>query len=931
MEASEMSASSDDCGCCAGSTIDTPVAKSNPPGLPAVAYRVGTYAEFKATLQARLSSTDFPALAALTTRDKDDWTVALGDAFACMADVLTFYQERIANESWLRTATERRSVLELARLIGFKPAPGVAASTLFAFTLEGAAGQRALAARPVSIPEATRVQSVPDADQAPQTFETVAAITARAEWNAMAALGSEVTAITPGLTQIHVAGVDRSIQPGDAILIVGAERVTDINSDRWDVRWLDAAEPDVAIGITRLAWSKALGPQWSAPSTQGVSIQVFRQRAALFGSNAPDPRLLRLPEGYPHAGLDWVNDSIDPSARQIDLDAPYPKIVIGSWVALAGGSGVDEPNGRVALYQVQGTAQTSLSKYAISGKLTRLTVDSAAYLDGDTPTFGLRSTAVLAQPDALALARRPLLYPVYGSVLVLDLRAPDLQPGQWIAVSGKRQRIAIPAKTSGISFPGDAARRPRPEESFIVLAAPQAKLAGGRLQALDPGQLDPALTATGLWRWTVADHDGTTVSVDAPAGSLLLQAALPDDETVSEAVAIAAGADGVRHGEESTTLALATPLANCYQRAGVAVNANVAPATHGETVLEIGGSGDAAQANQRFALKQAPLTYVSSSSDPSGAVAALQARVDDLLWSERPTLHGSGPKDHVYVLSQDDDGKTTVEFGDGSQGARLPSAPNNLRFSYRKGLGAAGNLRAGQITTLLTRPLGVKEVTNPAPASGGADAETLESARRNAPLRVLTLDRAVSALDYADFARSFEGIAKAHAVWVGHGRARGIHLTVAGSAGSPIPDGSATQRNLIAALRRFGDPLLPLTVQSFGDVHFALRAAVKIAADAEADKVLAAAAAALQAAYGFDGRDFGQPATIDEAVAVIQGVAGVIAVDIQQFYRSDVGPIDPQPQARLFAALPAVRGDGTVNPAELLTLDLQPQSLGVWS
>ena len=46
-----------------------------------------------------------------------------------MLDVLTFYQERIANEGYLRTATERRSMLELARAIGYELSPGVAAST----------------------------------------------------------------------------------------------------------------------------------------------------------------------------------------------------------------------------------------------------------------------------------------------------------------------------------------------------------------------------------------------------------------------------------------------------------------------------------------------------------------------------------------------------------------------------------------------------------------------------------------------------------------------------------------------------------------------------------------------------------------------------------------------------------------------------------
>ncbi|MDB5970557.1 MAG: hypothetical protein JWQ90_3007 [Hydrocarboniphaga sp.] len=921
-----MDSASEDCGCCAGTAIDTPAAKFNAPGLPAVSYRVGRYSEFKTTLQARLSSTDYPALAALTTRSNDDWTIALGDAFACMADVLTFYQERIANESWLRTATERRSVLELARLIGYRLAPGVASSTALAFTLESAPGQRALAAQPVTIPAGTRVQSVPDPEQSPQTFETVAAITARVEWNAMAVQRSAAQSIGLGLTELFIAGTGNSIQPGDAILIVGRERLDDIGSERWDLRWIDAVAIDTARGITRLAWSKGLGKSWSEPSAQGVSVHVFRQRAALFGSTAPAPALLsNVPAGQVDQNGDWDNVSVDPKNQQIDLDASYPRIVTGSWVALAGGSGATAPAGYVELYRVNSAVQTSRAAYAMSGRFTRIVVDSDEHL----AQFGFRETVVLAQNEALRLASRPLLYPVYGSCLALAEREPELQPGQLIALSGKRQRIAIPADTTGITFPGDASRSARAGDSFVMLAAPEVQIAADQWQALDPDALDAAPAPGGSWRWTLADHDGANVTIVAPAGSLLLQAALDDDDTVSESAAIANGADGVVSDRETTTLTLSAPLTNCYERASVAVNANVAPATHGETVSEIGGSGDAAQASQSFTLKQPPLTYVASGSDPSGAVSTLQVRVNNLLWSERATLYGSGAKDRVYALRQDDAGKTTLDFGDGSEGARLPSAQNNLRFSYRKGLGAAGNLRSGQISTLLTRPLGVKAATNPAPASGGQDAETRDRARRNAPLRVLTLDRAVSAQDYADFARAFAGIAKAHALWIDNGRARGVYVTVAGTDGSTLADNGATHNSLVAALRRYGDPLLPLCVQSYGRASFALQATVKIADAADPDLTLAAVATALRAAYAFDARDFGQPVTIDEAYAVIQNVSGVVAADIRQIYRSDAGSIDPQPRPRLIAALPAVHSDGSVNAAELLTLDVAALSLGI--
>src|ERR671910_2754024 len=126
----------DECGCCEGLTVGTPVEVYNRPGLAAIAYRAGTHAGFKKSMLSSLSAHDLPALRGLNTRDDDDFSVALIDAWAMVADVLTFYQERIANESYLRTAIERGSLLELARLIGYEPRPGVAASTHLAFELE---------------------------------------------------------------------------------------------------------------------------------------------------------------------------------------------------------------------------------------------------------------------------------------------------------------------------------------------------------------------------------------------------------------------------------------------------------------------------------------------------------------------------------------------------------------------------------------------------------------------------------------------------------------------------------------------------------------------------------------------------------------------------------------------------------------------------
>ena len=917
----------DERGCCAGITADTPDVKFNRPGLPAVAYRVGAFADFRASLLARLSSTDFPALAQLGTRRADDWTIGACDAFAVLADVLTFYQERIANESWLRTATERRSVLELARLIGYQLAPGVAAGTWLAFTLESAPGQPALAAQPVVVPVGTRAQSVPDPDQKPQSFETTAEITARVEWNALAVQASAPLAITPGLSELCLQGTATQLQPGDALLLVGGEREdgTDPTSSRWEVCWVTRVSADTKAGITRVRLDHALGSVWSTSSQHGVHVHALRQRAALFGQTAVDPGMLLNPPvalGAP----DWTNKSINSTKKRIDLDGTYPKIVAGGWVVLIGRDpdAAQALSGEIVLFRIQKVVQGGRVVYGMSGKCTQVLADIP---DGfDESPFPLRTTFILAQSEELRFASRPLGYPLYGAALALDGVAHDLVPDQVLAVSGRRARIGLLADVSGVSFPADPARKAVPRESFRMAAAPETL--GTPPDAVAADDLQPAIAQ--VLAWHVLDHDGAELLLHASTARVELQAALDDDEVVSEVVTIAHATSSVVVDAEAglTHLALTASLAQCYDRATAAVNANVAPATHGESVSEIAGSGDAAASSQRFVLKQPPLTWVSDASQPTGRASTLELRVNDLLWHAVPSLYGRGPLERVYTLRQQDDATTAAAFGDGVQGARLPTGQNNVRAAYRKGIGAGGNLRAGQISNLVTRPLGVKAAVNPVAASGGQDAETLDAARRSAPLRVLTLDRAVSLADYADFARSFAGIEKACAVWIDDASARGVYVTVAGAGGDAVPEDGETHANLVDALRRYGDPLLPLSVRTYASRHVHIEALVKPDPDAVADAVLAAVAAALRTAFAFDARDFGQTVALDEVYAVIQGVPGVIAADVKQLHDAGLAP-GVLPEPRVFARLPTLQADGSVDAAEILTLEDGPLNLAV--
>jgi len=925
-----MTDTANDCGCCAGNERP-PSLRYNAPGLPAIDYRIGRHGEFKAALLARLSSSQFPALAGLHTRSDDDFTIAWCDAGAMMLDVLSFYQERIANESYLRTAIERRSVIEMARLIGYQPSPGVAASTYLAFTLEDAPGMPSLAAQPVTVPVGTRVQSIPGPDEQPQSFETIEPVLARVPWNSIPAQQTEAQKLPDGTRELYLAGVDSQLQPGDMLLLVGSERAASSASKRWAVRPLLTVEPDNDRKITRVTWDEALGANNLAWNTgKAVRVYALRARAALFGHNAANPRLLKLghiPGITTPSGFNWVG--FDIQGGNIDLDSVYTKLVAGGWAVLAGGSGSDGDTslpGEEMLVKIGSVRQLSRNAYGMSGRITRLKGD----INPDPTHFELRDTLVLAQSEELKLAERYLPYPVYGADLVLDRRVTDLEPRQPIALSGKRQRLRIVADDPALMFAPDGAApvAAHPGDSFVVTAAP-TWLIGTIEIALPPWLLEVFMRFKPdlVIRWRLLDRSGAAGQLDASPFAVALQAALKDDTVVSELRYIAKPVSAVAHDRDRTSLQLGEPMTNVYDRTTLAVCANLAQATHGEAVGEIAGSGDASLANQRFMLKQAPLTYISAST-PSGRKSTLQVRVDGQLWNEVPSLFEQGPNEHVYALRQDDEEHTIVQFGDSIEAARLSSGQDNVRFSYRKTLGLQGNVRSGQLTTLLGRPLGVKAAYNPVAATGGQDRETRDEARRNAPLTMLTLGRAVSIQDYTDFARSFAGIAKALAIWMPSGTSRGLYLSVAGPNGDPVADGSATHTHLSEALRKYGDPLLPLQIKSYQPVYFRLKAKLKVAATALVEDVIVAVRDKLRLQFAFANRDFAQQVSLDEVMAVIQGVNGVEAVDVDELYRLDPGAI-PQLVARLFAKPPQLQPDGSLKPAEILMLDPGPLALEV--
>jgi hypothetical protein len=920
------------CGCCDGITAETPVTIDNRPGLTAISYRPGVWAQFKASMLADLSTT--PTLAALKTRSDDDFTVALLDAWAVVCDILTFYQERIANEAYLRTATELLSVGELAKLIGYKLRPGLAAAAPLAFSLTApqatAPGPNAPptgAPTSVSVAVGTKAQTVPDPGAQPATYETVAAVSARAEWNA---IGVRQTGPAAGVADnaqanLRLRGLVATVKVGDMLLVaagdgVSLNRVSAVSQDTATSTTTVQFEgghkqrlaplPDSAPGTLPATaspnddflWGYVKGYAWSDQTqlvayatTQGwsiddledatnalrqspppagtsaaavlgavppVSVYAMGTDAAVFGHNAPN--WATLPTQMQGQVADWEGDTIANATSTnlpwVDLDNVYP-VTKGDQIALV----VYVPARRRVGPRID-AALRSASALTGSARLGA----GASSIVGIVPAEWETFYTTVADVQVVTRAA----YLLSSKVTSIMLAESPTSAGDF-TIRGTRVLVETP---------------PALAAADVVLQHP----VGGGTVMLDGAYLSLTVGQLVAVTGTRADNQGITASEVVPIGGLQL-------------------VDGY------TVLTFQSQLTGTYVRSTVTINANVAPATHGETTTQILGSGDSSQAFQGFALSQTPLTYVSAVT-PSGAASTLTVRVDGVEWTEVGWLYGAQPTDQVYTVLVGADGKTYVQFGDGVTGARPHTGINNIVATYRYGIGSAGQARPGQISTLLSRSFGLNAVTNPTASSGALDPETATQARVNAPGSVMTIGRIVSLDDVAAFAAASAGIAKAAVNWIWDGTRFVACATVAGVGGAPVTPGTDQYNNLLQAMVDATDGTLPIALCGYQSVTFTVGAAITPDPRLDASAVLAAVKSALAAAFSFDSRAFGQPVYQSEVIEIVQNVPGVIATTLTT--------LDYSGGTATKTALPAPTATlGAQGPLGAVLLALQPGSL----
>jgi len=949
------------CGCCEDEAA--PPVVFNTPGLSALRYRVGTHAEFRDRML-RAMPAERP-LARLTIRSSDDATVALLDSVATVADILTFYQERIANEGFLRTATERRSVLELARAIGYELSPGVAASTYLSFTVEDAAGSPLQSL----VPKGTAVQSVPPQGKLPQIFETSNELLVRAEWNAM----------RPRLTRpADMAILEQSTTDRRLVLLVPADsvpagenvfpQVTEAQVRRLDGSLSGSSSGELdAVEVKRLYFTESaaglnkgelllfaggeaaqrvvivlrVADVVPEPERKRIRVDVEALVGGSFGAMTVAYRMLPF--------LNFARVRLSPLA--FNSLSVTNNITTQTWRErdLRALIGIQRWSSRGLLRAVNAPARPPLAPPASGAFAFR---EKAGFFGSTAPKW-----STLPKPNFVRSNSYPLAWdngdgaatedrtiwensqgtdnPPGGPHTFLERSVAGVTSGSWVvvetpgaakawtihhandvahadfAISGRSTALTLGTPTTGESL------STLPTDAFAFRRA-TAHLNSRRLDWAElpvETPLEAGITAIEL----------NNMVLGLTAGQPLVLSGERSDTPGVDASEVLF-LDDIVHSGGKTTLLLTKGTLYGYLRETVSINANVIHATHGESTQEMLGSGNAAIPNQTFVLSKPPLTYISAPT-PRGSASTLVVRINGVQWAEASSLYGVPANEQVYVVRIDDDARPYITFGDGIFGARTLTGSTNVTASYRSGIGPDGEVDSHTLTLLRTMPLGLRGVTNALPAGGAEAPERLADARRNAPRTVLTFDRVVSLLDYEDFARTFPGIGKALAdvLWV-EGESV-IHVTVGGATGGA--PGADTLSNLILAVGSASDSSQRFIVSAFAQRYFTTEIQVVVDPRHVRDTVLSAVEETVRAAFSFDARQFGQAVTAAEMLKFIHQVPGVIAatlVSLVPYTDEDPATAGTPPETDILAPVVARRArwnklTRTAEPAELLLVN----------
>jgi hypothetical protein len=831
----------------------------NRAALARIDYRIASYPEFVEFLMRSINNAI--ELRTWTHRAADDPGIALLQGAALLGDILTFYQQRYANEAFLRTAAWRESIAGLTRLLGYRLAPGVGGRATFAFEVKKLA---------VEIPLAYPIKADLEEAEQPAEFQTLEALTAyphlsrfnlyrhRFYGTTIDTFDFKVEIKSIGGTTTQAVVDKLGLKAGDRLMLFDSppgwldagSSMTDTQKTPQILQVKAVTRP---LGRTLVELAAPAREIWTLPVTAYRLGRNFRH----FGHTAPATFTTNLAElngtitGAKEVVTSYmrhvyVHDTGNPCklssatpdlpANIIPLDQQVNDLVVGSKVLVqltvqSGDEG--EPIDVTVLRTIAGARASTMSFGPVTGPTTLLELDDE-----------------IARTDFFDLQADVRSYQVHE---VTSSGPISLQPEAYFLTS------AFTTGTDALQFYGLHSEVQALADRQLIL----------QKNGADPVLLRCMNQPTDFVLGVAPADEARmwTLSFDQPPLPFLRA---DFDET--------------------------TPL--------VTVFGNVVAADQGKAEAEVAlGNGDARARFQTFKLPKSPLTYHISAGATPPHVPEIEIVVNGRTWTLATSFFGRTAEEEIYIVREDAEGASYVQFGDGETGARLPSGIKNVVARYRSGSGAFGPPKAGSTPAGGKRIEGLDKVQLPGIVTGGAQAESGDNARSAAPGKIQSLGRMVSLRDFETEVLTVAGVTSASAAWGLVDDVATLVLHVLLEAGReneftavrdtiqvygrcrgadrfPVQVLQATLRYVFLDLLYSFDPALQQP-----DVEAALRSALGLAGDA---------AAARTGLFGLYRRRLGEREYAQRIEGIVQNVSGIVWCKVSALGMFGTTELDPE-------------------------------------
>jgi len=857
-----------------------PAPISNRPGLPHIAFRIGAYSDIREYLLRQLDVD--PTLSPWTHRKPDDPGIALLEGAAILGDILTFYQELYANEAYLRTARWRESIADLVKLLGYRLTPGVGGHGTFAFLVHGAA--------PVLVPSGFPIAAQLTSAATPDDFQTSSDLTAypRLSQFHLYRPRSAPQPITAGANQLEIQSVGGAtnvdaiggfdLQPGDRILLAPNASLFDDASPDLAHIVVEQTEILVVKQVETVLDRRIITFEGALTGTRGTSTTAYKLGRSFRHFGAIAPALTTKLDG----GGSGVSQAATSYARSIAfLTAPDP----GDASYYSTVEALDMPLDREVSDLAAGSPLLCELDLVIDGiDMHAAVARNIAAIRSYTAMWGNLT-------GATTIAR--LAEPIINNYLAGTVPLVDIRGMRFHETDGATLTLRAMSTWPSGPFPNATVAAFGTLADMTALAGRPLLLQGddGAVQSVSvlsqPGEFSPlGRDEVHPWMWPVQlDHRPDPFTRD-------------DFDEVSP---------------------------------HVTVFGNVVDATQGKQQRDaILGNGDARLTYQTFKIPKSPLTYLPDAGATPPEAPELQIWVSDRLWTRVDSLFAAAATDEVYVVREDANGDSWVQFGDAVSGARLPSGLNNVVAKWRVGVNAFGMLKPSTTPQGSGKVDRLDKIRLPGVVAGGAAPETGVHARETAPGRVQSLGRLVSLRDYETETMTIPGVALTAAAWDVVDNIPAVVLTVLMDSGREDEIDSVRQ-SISAANRCRGPRRFPVIAVEGHRRWVYLAATVTLDPSYDSDTVLAAVNDALMhqvvddddltpaGLFALSSRTFGEPEYATRVEGAMQQVSGVVWTAVTAF-----GMLDPGDDPSLLSAPPAPWRRAEVvspGPRDVLALD----------